>query len=55
MYVGLSVAVISDGWSKVKINIGDFCVLKWEEKLPCFVDIRKIHKKWSLFCFYGIF
>uniref|UniRef100_A0A914C8U0 Uncharacterized protein n=1 Tax=Acrobeloides nanus TaxID=290746 RepID=A0A914C8U0_9BILA len=25
------------------------------KKLPIFVDIRKVHEKWSIFCFYGMF
>src|SRR6185437_1373680 len=24
-------------------------------KLPTFVDIRKVHENWSIFCFHGIF
>ena len=26
-----------------------------EKKLPFFVDLFEVHKKWSIFCFYGKF
>ena len=25
------------------------------KKVAIFVDIRKVHEKWSIFCFYGMF
>ena len=37
------------------ILLGIFLKDQWEKKLPIFVDIQKVHEKWSIFCFYGIF
>jgi hypothetical protein len=28
---------------------------QWEKSCHCFVDIRKVHEKWSIFCFYSKF
>jgi hypothetical protein len=41
------------------VNALNFCwALKDEssrEKVVIFIEIRKIHEKWSIFCFYGIY
>ena len=40
---------------RVKFYLKGRAIKEPKTSCPFFVDIRKVHKKWSIFCFYGKF